>query len=301
MIFWPASSGPAGDWSEAVNLSEGFDLISVLPPKLVRRPDGSVCAFWHGARVSRDPATIGLYMRCRSGEGWSEAEQVEARQVTARYDPKFTAAGALVSLYEVPPSSLKLADTELADGFKTVNGAALAVDQAGAFHAVWVRQGDPFSLEHRLSSDGGQSWSDPASLTDEATKPNGPFNLLADEQGNVHLVWAGFGKIFYRRWTPADGWGEVSELTGGQPGSGSTSLGLAVDSQGLAHVAWQGQNLSYVQQQPDGRWSAPQILAEALNSGPGPKVAVDAEGRRHFVWQVEDDAVDLYYATLPPP
>jgi hypothetical protein len=128
-----------------------------------------------------------------------------------------------------------------------------------------------------------------------------PFRLLADKQGNVHLVFASQNRgIFYRRWTPTDGWGLSVELTLGRSRINSTTLGLAIDADNLTHVVWQGfDGVFYTQQSADGVWSQPRLITEASNTGPGPEVIVDDKGVRHFIWQVEDDAVDLYYATLP--
>jgi serine/threonine protein kinase len=68
----------AGEWfANVTNLSEGFDLF-YGDPQLLERPDGAVCAFWSGARISTDPTTIGLYQRCLINNNWEEAAAIKS-------------------------------------------------------------------------------------------------------------------------------------------------------------------------------------------------------------------------------
>jgi hypothetical protein len=65
-------------------------------------------------------------------------------------------------------------------------------------------------------------------------------------------------------------------------------------------VVWQGlDGVYYSQQSAEGDWGQPRLIAEAPSTGSGPEVVVDDKGVRHFVWQIEDDALDLYYGALP--
>lgn len=287
---------PDGEWSETENLTGDFDTVLLGSTGLLRRPTGAVCAFWQGGGASQ---SLGLHLRCLGDE--PEEADLVATGIGVQFAPTFAPDGSVSTLVS-QGRSLTLDDFELADGEANVARSALAIDQAGGYHVAWVRQGDPFSLEYRTSVDGGATWSEAQKLTDETDKPSGiVLNLLADAQGDVHLVWGGTGgQVFYRRWTPDGGWDPVAELTQGESGNSATSIGLAVDGEGLAHVVWQGQaGASIVQQQPDGRWSQPYLVVDVPGSGPGPSVAVDEQNGRYIVWPGNDTAVDLYYTVLP--
>ncbi|MCB0178297.1 MAG: hypothetical protein KDI62_08720 [Anaerolineae bacterium] len=60
---------PDGVWSEITNLTDNFDSVSIKPPELISRPDGTLCVFWHGVPNSHQPGTLGLYQRCYIGGG----------------------------------------------------------------------------------------------------------------------------------------------------------------------------------------------------------------------------------------
>lgn len=288
---------PDGAWSDAESLTADFDTI-VGNVRLLSTPAGAVCAFWYGGGGDY---SLGLYVRCL-GEVAEESAELVATGIGARFAPTLAPDGSAQTLVSRGVGSLAFGDFELADGEATVSQSAFAIDRDGGYHAVWVRQGDPFSLEYRFSGDDGATWAEDQKLSDEATKPGGiVLNLLADEPGNVHLVWSGAGgKVFYRRWTPDGGWDPVAELTQGESGNSATSIALAVDGDGLAYVAWQGRaGLHTVRQQPDGKWSQPYLVDETPGGGPGPAIAVDEQGARHIVWQGDDTAVDLYYTVLP--
>jgi hypothetical protein len=298
---------PDGQWSEMEVLSADFDSISPVESiRLIRNPaTGQMCAFWAGASNLTRPDTLGLYMRCQAEGGWSPAEKVhDWRSPGYEYAPAFAPDGALRIALIHQPQTVLFGDVELSDGVKTVVAIALAIDQAGGHHAVWVRQGTPHSLEYRYSNDNGQTWQEAEPLTDDQNSGGGlvwPFRLMADTQGNVHLVFVSQNKgIFYRRWQPTDGWGPSVEVTQGEESSRSTSLGLAIDSEGVPHVVWHGfGGVFYTQMLEDETWSKPYLVTDTLNTGAGPDIAVNDDGVRHFVWQVEDDALDIYYANLP--
>jgi hypothetical protein len=150
---------PDGRWSEEEILTTGFETaLDTNSLKLIRNPaSGQVCAFWDGA-TGGGPASIGLYMRCRT-ETWSPAEKVhDWRSPGYEYAPAFAPDGTLRVALIHQPQTVLFGDAELSDGFKTVDKLALAIDQAGGYHAVWMRQGDPFTLEYRYSNDNGQTW-----------------------------------------------------------------------------------------------------------------------------------------------
>ena len=125
--------------------------------------------------------------------------------------------------------------------------------------------------------------------------------LLADEQGNVHLIWNSTNGIFYRRWTSAQGWEPATEITHDVHKDGN--FDMATDANGLVHVviAQKRSGVRYVQQQADGTWSTPRLVTDDYKVR-AMRIAVDKQGNRHIVWSsYENDpsSNDLYYAILP--
>ena len=118
-------------------------------------------------------------------------------------------------------------------------------------------------------------------------------HLVADDAGNVHLVWGGIdGGDYYRRWTPTGGWGAPAALAGDQVGPNPA---LAVDAKGLARVVWDGHGaLLYVVQAASGAWSAPRAIPQ-LESGE-PQIAIDTAGASHVAWLANND---VYYLAVP--
>jgi hypothetical protein len=260
---------------------------------LARDPTGSICAFW--AAEGPSGGAQKLYSRCFTGRDSTEATLIQDQWRDA--DPAFTPDGTPQTIWS--NNTLYFDETELvSDNGGLVYQPTFTIDTAGNYHAVWVRQIQPFRLEYFSSGDGGQTWSEIEQLTGaEATNPGWP-QLVADEQGNVHLAWIEFGgRNFYRRWTPGEGWGEAIEIGPDTPGS--AWFDMVIDPGGLAHMVWipnEG-NIYYAQQQSDSSWNQPQLLVEDARAGEPPTMAIDAQGVRHFVWPGSDQ--ELYYATLP--
>jgi len=122
-----------GEWSAAESLTEGFDY---LYGSLTLLPDrsGQMCAFWNGATTGTDPGTIGLYRRCQTDSGWSEAEQIAGGSVTARdYSIALAPDGSVQEVHIVSVGDIYFGATELAVGSNVQ--PALAID------AAWVRLG----------------------------------------------------------------------------------------------------------------------------------------------------------------
>jgi len=113
--------------------------------------------------------------------------------------------------------------------------------------------------------------------------------LAADGAGNLHLVWPGFhGGLYYRRWTPAEGWRETVQL-----GSEGCEAEIAINRSGLARVVsgcWYG--IFFYEQTPDSGWLAAYQVAD---QGRPLDLAVDKDDRVHIVYEKEND---LFYITL---
>ena len=284
-----------GAWSAAENLTADFeDLYGDL--NLLRAANGQMCVVFSAAKSSADPATIGLYQRCQAGTAWSPAEKLDVTTQTGvsvrGYAVVRAADGTPHAVYIAGSGSVFFDNTQLS-GEALAAGAALVIDKAGGYHAAWVNEGSPFSVQYRFSSDQGQTWQPAATLsTDQNAPDGGALSLVADSVGEVHLLWSGTD-VFYRRWTAAGGWGAPVALAGAQNGPDQD---LVVDGQGLARASWSNHagGLPYVVQAAGGQWSAPRILAN-VESG-APQLAVDAQGGSHVAWLTNQD---VFYLAVP--
>jgi hypothetical protein len=101
---------------------------------------------------------------------------------------------------------LQVFDGEAA-GFDLVGAPSLLTSANGVVHVIWKEQsieGDgvpqPLALYHARSDDGGQTFSDAALAVEE---PVGWREILADGNGNLHLLWQSQD-------TPTTVWDQVS-------------------------------------------------------------------------------------------
>jgi hypothetical protein len=298
--------GTDGAWAEPEAMTTEFAaLFGSL--QLVAQTDGSVCAVWNGA-MTNDIGTFGVYRRCfASGAG---AELLLPAYGTARefhFRPApdgqlrgvfLTGAGTLRYLpprarvaSEDSPDTPRLSDVALAVM------PQFAADARGGLHVAWVRLGeagsDPFTVRYRFSSDDGQTWGEPQTLSDASSAPDGlSLQLVADGQGNVHLAWNGGDGLYYRRWTNTEGWGAAVRVTGEERGP---SLRLAVNADGLARALWfRADGVRFAEQDADGGWLAPRAIGSATSLDVA--FALDAQDRAHAVWILEDQ---LRYGTAP--
>jgi hypothetical protein len=285
-----------GAWSDVTNLTENFDFVREDSLRLLLNLDDQVCAFWDTPGSSQPS---GYYMRCLSGSTWWEPELVKPfGGATNHFRPAFAPDGAVHLIY-MNGTNLFYDETQLSDGFQSANHPSFVIDGQGVFHAVWVRQGQPFSLEYRSSLDNGHTWSEVERLTDDQSPADFLLSLLADTQGQVHLVWFADDMAYYRRWVAEAGWESSIKIL---PGKIDNSCGRAMlIGEDQLHLAWQGSSgLFYLEQTETLTWSSPRLITEDLCDFDSPALAIDGVGNRHFVWNKQpDDARDFYYALLP--
>ncbi len=286
-----------GKWSNVTNLTEDFESISGIEPKLQQRPDGSLCVLWQGASVITNPDTLGLYMRCENEAGWDKRQKVGNEWIVS-FDPVIAPDGTVEYIFDHNQRHLiYYKDIELSDRFKLNDRGRFAIDSNGGFHVVWFRLGDPYSLEYRFSGDGGKTWSEQQSLTDAKSKPNGDPFLLADKKGQVHLVWSNGPNLLYRLWTPSNGWGETIVI---KEGSRAVPADVAIGPNGLVHLIYDNiRNVMYTRQQADGSWLEPFPVTNDLRNVGSMALTVDDKNVPHFAWTIEGDALDIVYGTLP--
>ncbi len=297
--YFHRQQAASGDWSKAERLTIGFDQV-FGEMSLIRDQGGHICAIFTAATNSSDPGTNGLYQRCQAGATWSPAVRLAITKQTSLslrgYSPARGANGTVHAAYISGVGTIYFDDTQLSTD-STSAGPSLAIDKAGGYHVAWVSLGTgsaTATVQYRFSSDQGKTWQAAQTLSTDKNAPSGGVTrLVADDVGNVHLLWdVGAGSITYRRWTPTGGWGAPAALAGNQ---GGPNPALAVDAQGLARVVWGRFNgLPYVVQAVDGSWSAPRVLSHRKSDEP--QIVIDSAGASHLAWLTNKD---VYYLVAP--
>jgi hypothetical protein len=298
--YFHRQKAASGDWSKAESLTTDFETV-FGDISLIRDQGGNICAIFDALKSSGEPGTLGLYQRCQAGDKWGAAVKLAITQQTGitliGYSPARGADGTVHAAYIINGGTIYFDDVQLSTADSTALGPSLAIDKAGGYHVAWVILGTatgPGSVQYRFSSDQGKTWQAAQTLSTDKNAPNGGVtHLVADDAGNVHLVWGGIdGGVYYRGWTPTGGWGAPAALAGDQVGPNPA---LAVDAKGLARVVWDGQGaLLYVVQAASGAWSAPRAISQ-LESGE-PQIAIDAAGATHVAWLANND---VYYLAVP--
>jgi hypothetical protein len=290
-----------GSWSKAESLTSDFETI-YRDLSLIRDADGNICALFSAAKSSSDPATIGLYERCQAGATWSPAVKLPITQQTGLtlrgYSPARGADGTVHAAFVTSVGTVYFDDVQLSTADATAGGPSLVIDKAGGYHVTWVDLGatsgtttSAATVQYRFSADQGKNWQDPQTLSTDQNAPSGGTTLVADDNGNVQLLW-GDSNIYYRLWKPTGGWGAAAGLAGEQTGPNPS---LAMDAQGLARVVWENRNgLPYVLQASGGAWSAPRAISNLESVEP--QIVIDAAGASRVAWVANKD---VYYLVVP--
>jgi serine/threonine protein kinase len=296
----------SGDtWGPPQSLSDQFDQLLGQPIAIERTADGRVCSIWHGIYAAGNLATRNSAFRCANGEIWGELSDVEQSYVSSTYITTFDRAGRPRTIYTFMDSTLYAGEDATGEEIvlsEQVNLAVepvFAIDRSGGWHVAYFRLGAPLVLEYRFSDDQGQTWNAPFAVETGAALAPQALTMLTDTDGRLQLAWGRGGAVLYRALDAAGNWGETFEVTAGLNDNRASSIGLALGTDGLAHIVWQGDAVRYARQQADGSWSAPQTIAEVIADGPGPSIAVDNAGARHIAWADPSGARDIFYTVLP--
>lgn len=185
----------------------------------------------------------------------------------------------------------------------------LGVDAQGVAHVVWWQTDGESShiFSNRYSP--GQGWGTPEMIqTGEVTEARTPALAVA-ASGEAVAVWVQRdiekrGSVVWANlYTPGQGWGNARLIGQAQPGFIGLELDAAIDDGGNAIAVWtrdgtQGQAVWASYYSSDAGWGAPVAVGpgEDLFDAPKPRVAMDAEGNAHVLWQqFADGSQDIWW------
>jgi hypothetical protein len=280
---------PDGTWSAIEDLTPQVEYVG--SPFFVANANRDLCLVLH--------SVAGIYTRCLANGTWTPLAQPVSGGTRNIFAPALSADGQV--RWVLGLNDLQFGDMRLDDGLTAVVSAGFAIDARGGYHAVWQRGVDASSsIEHRVSTDGGATWSQQERLTTPDARFATSPALVADAEGAVHLVWAETGVLRYRRWSQAEGWSPPVAFAAVADGS---QLAVAVDQRGRPAAVWSGScGVHHAAVGSDGAWSPPrQIAATDVERCPNePQIAIDTRGQ-HIVWlgKGADGQADVFYARLP--
>jgi len=252
--IWHRAQTADGTWSEPDLL---YDEGLVIDMKMSLGSAGYPCVFWDSG--------YGPQQRCDENGSWT-AQQ--ALPLNGRdWMPAVNAQGEFASTTIINAGTLVLGGLQLSDDEALAYQPQFTIDSMSRYHTFWIRQGDPFSLEHRWSGDSGQTWQEAVMLSDpDMLSIQTDFAIAADNQGRVHLAFMlpdSKRRVAYRVWE--DGiWSETMFLD--DPGAGLISLDIALDSAGRVALAWAELGMALTRQLPDGSWSTPTIILNDIQA-----------------------------------
>lgn len=148
---------PEGLWTPTTIVTEPFALYlnnAVLPAVM---PAARVCVFIDGRLDMRVNSSI--FTRCYNGTVWDEpVVSAELRSERAVFALAFDANGLLQGVYNRGNDAYALrTDEQISDG-ENIATIRFAIASGETLYAVWLRQGSPFTIEQRISGDGGNTW-----------------------------------------------------------------------------------------------------------------------------------------------
>lgn len=149
----------------------------------------------------------GVAVDPRSGAAWIIWTQIspDANQATA---------GRVYTRHQLAAGGWSAPRAVQAPGQAIGRESAVAVTSDGTVIVAWVYyQGDTAFIGWRASTDGGATWSAPATLADAGVADTYNLRLTADPAGGVHLAAIAKtggdgtgGDVLYYEWTAGSGW-----------------------------------------------------------------------------------------------
>jgi lysophospholipase L1-like esterase len=280
---WVVVSGD--DWEIATSRWDGQswepeEILTSRPgrwdasPSLVFDVDGVAWLAWSSSTGVDDT----LHLSHWTGGGWSAPEEVPVQETMPNRQP------------------------------------ALAPDPEGGLWLAWVGF-DGNDDEIYAGHWDGSAWSEPQRVSGDDFEPaayDTEPRLAVGSDGHVWVAWTGHEKfldteIFVAHWDEQRWLGEQQVSLDDDTVDVSPSLAVADD--GTVWLAWQGRTakapevgsrIHATHWSQAGGWGSQTIVSSPLSSVVAeerPSLALDAGGRPHVIWHVDDGELGMGYAT----
>lgn len=168
----------------------------------------------------------------------------------------------------------------------------LAVDDLGITHLIYTKNyTDHYDFYYTHVVTGG-TWISPTNMGISPTPWNSIEQFTSDRYGYLHLVWSEWDQsvfpwecsVKYISKLRTEPWMDSETLAD----DCASSVAIATDNQGQAHVVWNYDNkLWYIQQDAEGNFSTP-VVADSTDPFHGQDetltIAIDSLGGRHVAW-----------------
>ena len=164
------------------------------------------------------------------------------------------------------------------------------IDHAGTLHVTWYGwEETAYKIFYsRRSPDG--IWSSPEIASSAGGDKEARY-LAVDDNGVVHLVWAG-GEVYHSLRDESGTWStpqNISNMPGISGGGYPDRLSMTMDSDGSVHIAWSdnttgNDEIFYTQRFSNGYWTEPENLTNNPGESYQPWIAADEFGNIHLLW-----------------
>lgn len=316
------AAGPAGaapGWSDPVKISGDVELFITPYKEIALDFDGHLHLAW---MAGTDSYVSQVYHADNTSGSWPASPTMLSTYpgVTASWRPQIAVdsdgyahvvwcgeEGAIRQIYYAdntagwPAIPTRIPETPSI----TVKYPQIAVDSNGYSHLVWsgFDSGD-FRILYANNSTGWPAV--PTSISnDPAVLGNVDSKMALDSDGYAHVTWLAWDgtspQVYYADNT--SGWPALQTRLSDPGVHSNLESRIAVDSDGYAHVVWQGgpitQGNIYYSDNTSGWPTTPTTLPPGLVSGGSnlyPRIAVDSNGYSHVVWdgRTADGLAALY-------
>jgi hypothetical protein len=271
------SRGRDGAWTPSQPLSDGFEVLGA--PRLLGRENGPLCASWPGFPTPDGVSATGLYVRCRAGGTWTIAASAVEAAFAARVLPAVDGDGDIKVVELRSPYPLSFGPSILSPAGVIVHSASFAIDAEGRYHVVWEQLGDGGGQFHRVSVDGGDTWSATARISEEGSAGDAAAVLVADDRGGVHAAWFDSGTMLYRAWRSDQGWSAIETAT-----VASWTRAMVVDPEGRPAIfLGRSDGVWRMTRADEGSWSPAEQIASS-NGVEELAATADRQGRAELLW-----------------
>jgi hypothetical protein len=173
----------------------------------------------------------------------------------------------------------------------------VAIDPDDVIHLAWADTSSGiWDIYYALSTDGGDTFSEPIQINAEATSAvRGHPTLAVGSDGRVHVAWEemrdGDWDIYYAHLESGGSFSAPIQDSDDATGTDQTRPAIAVERDGTVHLAWQDSRAGnwdiYYARSTDGAASFEanlRVNEETRGQQVDPAIGVDGQGRVHVAW-----------------